>query len=135
MVLFSCDNKRDCVVLAVVASLVVGIVTAFLRITAVITVTPAFLWAVLGVAVVYLAVLVAAAVQSQAGVCKGCGSALSALLTGILGTALLAVVLLAIPFVATSVIGAIITGLLLFFFALILTASACLVKCATTYRD
>ncbi len=135
MALFGCESKRDCVGLAVVASLVVGIVTAFLRITAVITVAPAFLWVALGVAVGYLAVLLVTTAKHQGGYGIGCGSALSALLAGILGAALLAVLLLAIPFVATSVVGAIVTGLLLFFLALILTASACLVKCSAASRD
>jgi hypothetical protein len=38
-------------------------------------------------------------------------------------------VLLAIDFVATSIVGAIITGGLLAFLSLILTATACLIKC------
>lgn len=128
--MFNCNCKFNCVGLAVIASIIVGIVTAMLRITAVITVTPAFLWVLFGIAVVYLGVmLLSAALLRGIGIryCV-CGN-LPAVLTGILGTILTSVILLAITFAATSVIGAIITGALLFFFSLILTATACLVSC------
>ena len=51
------------------------------------------------------------------------------MLIGILGAILFAVVLLAVGIVATSVFNAILVGLLLFFFTLALTATACLVRC------
>ena len=59
----------------------------------------------------------------------GCCTAVSTVLAGILGTILFSLVLLAVTFAATSVIGAIFVGLLLFFFSLTITATACLVKC------
>ena len=125
-----CGSRRSCVLAAFVASLVIGIVTAFLRITAVITLTPVFLWVVFGIAVGYLAVLTLAAFLTRnADGCVGTGSPLTAVLAGILGTVLLSVVLLAITFVATSVVGAILTGGLLFFFSLTVTATACLIRC------
>lgn len=129
MACFSCNGRADCVGIGVVASVIIGVIAALLRITAVITVTPAFLWVVFGIAVGYLAVLLAAAVLRRPAE-QNCSArlALSALLTGILGTALLSVVLLAISFVATSILGAILVGLLLLFFSLIITATACLVK-------
>ena len=58
----SCRNN-SCTTLALIISIVVGIITAFLRITAAITVTPAFLWTVFGIAVVYLAVVLLASVS------------------------------------------------------------------------
>lgn len=122
----NCENRFSCVTLGFIASLVIGIVTAFLQITAVITLTPAFLWVTLGVAVVYLAANLFAARQTS---CRLCCTALYAVLAGILGTVLFSVVLLGVTFAATSVVGAIFAGLLLFFFSLIITASACLVKC------
>ena len=134
MALFPCGCKRDCVVTALVASAIIGVITAFLQITAVITVTPVFLWVVFGIAVVYLGVLeVAAARTGRAGL--GCCRALGAVLTGILGAALLAVLLLAVGIVATSVVSAILVGLLLFFFSLILTATACLIRCFADCED
>ena len=129
MALFNCEGRNNCVGLGVVASVIIGVIAAFLQITAVITVTPAFLWVVFGIAVGYLAILLAASFlpRPQSG-CNTARLTLTALLTGILGTVLVAVILLAIPFAATSVVGAILVGLLLLFFSLTVTASACLVK-------
>ena len=118
----NCENRFSCLTLGFIASLIIGVITAFLQITAVIAVTPAFLWVTLGIAVVYLAANLFAARG-------GCCTAVSTVLAGILGTILFSLVLLAVTFAATSVIGAIFVGLLLFFFSLTITATACLVKC------
>lgn len=136
MSVVNCGCRRDCVVIGAVASAIIGVLAAFLQITGVITVTPAFLWVTLGIAVVYLAVLAGAAVLSRRTercycVCR----ALNALLLAILGTALFSVVLLAVGIVATSIVSAILVGLLLFFTALILTSTACLVRCLTDCGD
>ena len=122
-----CRNRFNCTAFAVIASLIVGVVTAFLRITGVITLTPVFLWVTLGVALVYLAVTLIAAAIARCGEdnCR----ALPGLLLGALGTALLSVVLLAITFVATSFLGAFLSGALLFFFSLLLTSTACYIRC------
>lgn len=134
--MLNCNCKFNCVGLAVIASIIVGIVTAMLRITAVITVTPDFLWVLFGIAVVYLAVLLLASAAMRGYTNRGCVCGnLPAIITGILGTVLTSVILLAITFAATSIIGAIITGALLFFFSLILTATACLVKCIAGCSD
>lgn len=130
MSFFGYDNSRKCLGLAVILSAAVGVITALLTVTAVVAVTPAFLWVVLGVAVVYLAVLLVSVSLSQRTVtCQGFHSAVAALLIGILGAALLSVLLLAVAFPATSILGAVIVGALLFFAALILTSTACLIKC------
>lgn len=126
MSLFNCDCKRNCVLWAVIASVLVGIVTAFLQITGIITVTPAFLWVILGVAVVYLGVVLLAAALSDTS-CPS--SVINALLAGILGTVLFSVILLAVGVVATSPVSAILAGLALLFFSLTLTSTACYVKC------
>lgn len=126
----SCGGCRiGCTVVAVVASLIVGIITAFLRITGAITVTPAFLWVLLGIAVVYLAVSLIAAAIFHNECCIDLCTIVAALLTGIIGTVFLSILLLAIEFAATSVLGAVITGGLLFFFFLLITSTACLVRC------
>ncbi len=128
MSLFGCENRFSCTVFAVVASLIIGIITAFLQITAVITLAPAFLWVVLGIAVIYLAVtLLAAALTNRASPCAG--TTLSVLLAGILGSILFSVILLGVGFAATSVVGAIFAGILLFFFSLTIIGTACLVRC------
>ncbi len=127
----SCQCKYDCVSLAVAASIIIGIIAAILRYTAVIAVTPAFLWVVFGIAIVYLAVLLVSSAAIRAAGVRDCVcSRLPAVLTGVLGTVLTAVILLAVPFAATSALGAIITGVLLFSFALLITTTACLIKCA-----
>lgn len=129
-----CNCKCSCSVYAFLASLVIGIVTAFLRITGTITVTPAFLWVLLGIAVVFLLVLLGTSFLKSgifAQSCQSCAcknGAVTTILAGILGTVLVSVILLAITFVVTSVIGAILTGLLLLFFSLIITASACVIS-------
>lgn len=126
----NCDCKCNCTLWAVIASVIIGIITAFLQITGVITVGTAFLWVVLGVAVVYLAVLLVAVALNQGN--EGCGcicTALAAVIAGILGSALFSVILLAVGIVATSVVSAILVGLMLVSFALMISATGCLVKC------
>ena len=131
MSLFGCSCRRDCTLIALVAAVILGVVAAFLQITGMITVGTAFLWVALGVAVVYLAVLLVVSAFLQGAGPRGCCicSVLPVVLTGILGSALSATVLLAFTFAATSIIGAIITGALVFFLALTVTAIACLIKC------
>ena len=134
--MFSCNCNNSCVGLSVIASIIIGVIAAFLRITAAITVTPAFLWVLFGIAVVYLAVaLIVASSLRGGGSCTCICRILPAVLTGILGTVLGSVILLAITFAATSIVGAIITGALLFFFALLITATACLITCITGCND
>lgn len=129
MSVLGCGCRNICTSIAVVVSLIVGIVTAFLRVMAIITVTPAFLWVTLGIAIGYLALLLAGALFSQKTVGQTCfAKTVSAILVGILGTILFSIVLLAIPFVATSIVGAIVTGILLFFFSLAVISTACFVK-------
>lgn len=130
MSVLTCDTRRDCTLIAFVISAIIGIVTAFLRITAVITIPPVFFWVIFGIAVGLLAItLVATALTRNNDNCDCKEKALGTQLVSILATVLLSLVLLAIPFVATSVVGAILTGLALFFFFLTLGTTACLVKC------
>jgi hypothetical protein len=126
----NCNCRISCNLLSIVAGIIIGIITAFLSITAVITVTPAFLWVALGIAVVYLATILlstALACNQERRLSCLCPT-LSAVLTGILGTVLLSIILLAVEFAATSIIGAIITGTLLAFLTILLTSTACLIK-------
>ena len=128
MHLFCCNNKCSCTLSAVVASVILGVIAAVLQITGTITVAPVFLWVALGIGAVYLAILVATAepyrrCDENSCVC----SALRALLIGILGTILTAVILLAVGITATSIVSAILVGLLVLFLALTVTGSACYV--------
>lgn len=136
MALFNCNCRRDCTLLAVIAAVILGIVAAFLQITAVIAVTPVFLWVALGIAVVYLGVLLVTTMLSRRAGCKPCvRSALETVLAGILGAILFAAVLLAVGIVATSVVSAILVGLLVAFLTLIFAGSACLVLCLADCED
>ncbi len=131
MTLCNCSCRRDCALLAVIVSVILGVVAAFLQITAVITVTPVFLWVALGIAVVYLAVLLLRAgltrrAETAPCLCNG----LETVLVGILGSILFAAVLLAVGITAASVISAILVGLLVAFLTLVFTGTACLVRCA-----
>ncbi|MBQ8600008.1 MAG: hypothetical protein IJ407_01315 [Clostridia bacterium] len=125
----NCECRANCTGLAVVASLILGIIAAFLQIIGVITVTSVFYWVTFGIAVVYLAVVLATAPRAfYSPACGGFCPSLFTLLIGILGTVLFSVILLAVEFSSACVIGAIFIGALLFFFALIITSSACLVR-------
>nr|MBQ8244627.1 hypothetical protein [Oscillospiraceae bacterium] len=124
-----CNNtfRCSCTLAAVIASLIVGIIGAFLQITAVFTVSPVFLWVAFGIAVVFLGLLILVSGRQERSCCQ-C-SILSALLAGILGTVLFSILLLAIGIVATCVLTAVLTGLVLFFLSLLLTSAACYVLC------
>ena len=126
----NCGLRWSCVGVAIVASIIIGIITAFLTFAAVITVTPAFLWVVLGIAVVYLAITLVTSVAIRNSGIRDCVcNILPILLIAILGVILVSIILLGVAFAATSVIGAIVTGLLLTFFSLVVSLVACLVRC------
>lgn len=122
-----CKNRLSCTAGAVITAIAVGVITAFLKITGEITLSSAFLWVTLGVALVYLAVTVIAAAVSENG--NTCCASLTALIVGAIGTVLLSLLLLAVTFAATSFTGAFFDGLLLFFFVLMLGCTGCYVRC------
>jgi len=119
----NCGCARDCVFWAFIVSLAIGVLVAFLTVTAVITPAPVAAVVALSFAAIYLAAL---AVFRRSG---GCCRALGAVILGLLATVLAALVLLAFTFAATSVVGAIVTGILAAAVALSLTASGCYIRC------
>ena len=127
---FNCRGF-NCNLFAVVASIIIGVVAAFLTITATIEITAISLYVVFGIAVAYLALAFYTFIKNREIRSRCLCNGINILLAGILGSILTAIILLAIPFAATSVIGAIITGLLLFFFSLIFTITACIIRCVT----
>ena len=132
----NCNCRCRCNLTALIASLLIGVIAAFLRITGVLTVSTTFLWAAFIIAVVYLAVLILSmALVGRKEACACLCTNLRALVAGALGAILFALVLLLIDVAAASVIGAILVGLLLFFFALLFASSACLIKCLADCRD
>lgn len=125
-----CCCRRDCILISVVAAAILGVIGAFLQISGLITVTPAFLWVTLGIAVGYLAVLAGGFLLRKCAEPARClCRAVSTVLLGILGTQLFSVVLLAVGVTATSVLSAVLVGLLIASLALALGATACLVRC------
>lgn len=130
MSMINCQIKCNCALAAIFAGAIIGVITAFLQITGVITVAPVFLWVVFGIAVAYLGILaVATALNRGADTCGCRCSVLNTVLAGILGSILLAVVLLAVGIVATSILSAILVGALLFFLTLTIAGTACFVRC------
>ncbi len=123
----NCNCRLSCFAKALVASAIVGVLTAFFSFSALITVTPAFLWTLFGIAVGFLGITLFASLAS-CGARERCCNNLTVFLVANLGTVLTSVILLGITFAATSIIGTIITGLLLFFFTLTLTSAACVVE-------
>lgn len=122
----NCVYNFSCRALALVASIIIGIVTGFLTYSATIAITTIFLWVFFGIALLFLFTEYFAFYINS----TTCTYSLSTqLLVGILGTILTTLVLLAIDFAATSIIGAIVTGLLLFFFTLTLFTVACKIRC------
>lgn len=129
MSMMNCNCRCSCTLAAIFISVIAGVVTAFLQITGAITVIPAFLWTVFGIAVGYLAIVLLSAAQRGCEGFRECEcEALDAALIGVLGTVLFSLVLLAVGIVATSIISAILVGVTIGFFALLLTATACLVR-------
>ena len=132
----NCSCRCRCGLTALIASLLLGVIAAFLRITGVLNLTAAFLGAAFIIAVVYLAVLILSmAVMGKREACACLCTNLRALLAGALGTILFALVLLLIDVAAASVIGAILAGVLIFFFTLMFAGSACLIRCLADCRD
>lgn len=131
----NCDTRRDCTIFVLVASTIIGVVTALLRITEVITISPVFFWAIFGISVWLLTVTLIAVVAGGKLQCLCAEKSLEIQLLSILAAILLALILLAIEFVTTSVAGAILTGLALLFFSLSLGSTACLIKCYAKCSD
>lgn len=128
--MINCYFRNVCNRITVIAGVIIGIIAAILTFTATIVITPAFLWVALGVAVAYLAILLLAGAISKDGTfCRCANEGLSVALAGILGSILTALILLGVGFAATSVLGAIITGILFFFLTLIFGGIACFVRC------
>ena len=131
----NCGCKGDCLTIAAVAGIIIGVITTILSITAVITVPTAFLWVFFGIAVGFLFVLLLSSVYIRSVLRRCVCRLVSLLLLGILGTVLTSLILLIITFAATSIVGAIILGLLAFFFTIVIAGAACLVKCITECSD
>ena len=130
--LMSCNCKCNCTLLAVIAGAIIGVIAAFLQITGLITVTTVLLAVAFGIAIVYLLGLLIAAALARNPDPRNCTcTSLNATLAGILGTILFSVILIATGITATSVISAILVGLLVFSLVLMIVSTACLIRTLT----
>ena len=131
-----CYCKTSCAGLSIVASIIIGIIAGMLRFMGVINVTSAFLWVVFGIAIVYLAINLFSSNFSCYCTTNRCLClTMPVYFVGVLGTIFISMILLGISFSATSFIGAVLFGLLLGFFTLMITSAVCLIKCKTTCSD
>ena len=126
----NCNSRCNCTIIALIASVIVGVIAAFLQITGAITLPEVFLWVLFGISIAFLGILVVAtALERNRTECTGLCPVLNLMLLGILGTIFFAIVLIAVGIVATSILSAILVGLLLLFFTLTLVSAACVIRC------
>lgn len=128
-------NSNECLIIAIASSIVVGIVAGILAATGIITVTPAFLWVVFGIAIGFLALAFIVSSLRRFDTPYSSRSIIGLFLTGIFTTVLFSLVLLGVTFAAASPVAAVLTGLLLTGFLLILTSVGCIVWGAYTNDD
>lgn len=122
--------KFNCTSIAVIVSIIIGVIAVFLTLMGTLTVGTPLLWVLFGIAVGFLATVLLSSRLSKADERTNClYPVLSVLLTGILGTILFSLILLLVDVAIASVIGAILVGFLFLFFTLTLTTAACLIEC------
>ena len=132
----NCNCRCNCTVAAIIISAIIGVVATILQITAAITLAPIFLWIAFGIAVLYLGVVTVAAALAGRTEGRGCVcNALNTLLVGILGTIALAAVLAVVGITATSILSAVLVGVLLAFLALTFLETVCLIRYLADCRD
>lgn len=124
----NCNCKCPCTATALVVSAILGVIAAFLQISGTIDVVPMFLMGVLGIGVVYLGILLATSAVCPCEQSRCRCSALNTLLAGLLGSILFSTITLAVGIAGTSVVSAILVGVVVFFTALTFTATACYVR-------
>lgn len=125
----NCNYCPSCTGIGVVISLIFGVIAAFLRYSAVITIGTSFLWVTFGIAVLVLLLTLYLASRTRGSSSECLCSGITALMTGIGGTIVTSLISLAVSFVATSTIGAIVSGILVFSFFLIISTLICLIPC------
>ena len=121
-----------CGTISIIASIIIGILTLIFSAIGTIFITKTFSWVLFTIAIVYLAVLfITSHMTRKTGcICFNSGK----LLTGILGTILFSAIIMVLNFVEFTYMGALIPSLAIFFFSLMITQTACIVKC-TACKD
>ena len=136
MTFLNCETKINCTGIAIITSLILGIIAAFLQITAVISIPVVLLQSVIIIALVFLLITLIAVSLTQATTsCRTQCSILPILSLGILGSIFFAIILLIIDVTTASVIGSILVGLLVFSFSLLLFTTVCLIKSIARCND
>lgn len=131
----NCNARVDCAFLSIAAAIIVGIVAAIAQFTAIVTFATVFYIVAFGVAVLFLAILLALVpVLYRASCQNGCDFNIKLATAGILGSIVTSIILLAVGFAATSGLGAVFVGLLAAFFTLTVTSVVCAVNCAGECR-
>ena len=124
-----CKTKCDCTLIAVIASVITGIIAAFLNFSAVIAVPQFVLWILFGVALGLLALALVAAPFTCRCENKECFCAsVTSFLVGVFGTVAASLVLVLVDLTAGGLLASVITGLLFGLFALTITSAGCLVR-------
>lgn len=127
----NCSCRFSCTSVGVILSVIVGVVTALLTVTGTVTIAPVFFTVAAATAAGALIILFLAAVFGRFG-CSCCvQNSIAAVLIGVLGVLATAAILTSVVFAATSILGAVVTGLLLAFLSLIFVSYACLIRCLT----
>ena len=124
-----CKTKCDCTILAVIASVIAGIVTTFLTFSGTIVIPQFVLWIFFGIVLGFLGLSLITAPfigKREANTCL-CTS-LTSFFVGIFGTVLLSLALVLIDIAAGGILASILTGLLFGLFTLAITSAACIVK-------
>lgn len=131
----NCQCRFNCTSVALIVSVLIGVVAAFLTLTGSLALGTPFLWVFFGIAVGFLAITLLSTRFCENEERTNClCPVLSFLLAGVLGTILLSLILLLVDVALASVIGAILSGLLFLFLSLTLTTTACLIKCLADCR-
>ncbi len=126
----NCNTRVDCSFLSIAAAIIVGVVAAIVQFTAIVTFTTVFYIVAFGVAVLFLAILLALVPVLYRALCQSsCGFNIKLVTAGILGSIATSIILLAVGFAATSGLGAVFVGLLAAFFTLMVTSIACTINC------
>lgn len=124
-----CKTKCDCTLISVIASVIAGIIAAFLNFSGTIVLPQFVLWIFFGVALGLLALAFAAAPFACRCANKECFCAsVTAFLIGVFGAVTAALVLVLVDITAGGLLASLITGLLFGFFALTITSAGCIVK-------
>ena len=129
MSLFCRNDRRICTILAVTVSVITGIAVAFAQMSGGITLSGIYFAGLLGVAILYMPVtaIIAAVTYSHSRSLRNT-PALFIQMLSIIGSIVLSVVAILVGTAVSAAASTVIAGLYAFFFALLFTSTACIIK-------